>query len=54
MLPFPATGKRLSQAVDGSKLVVLKDAPHGIPWTHAEDVNRELLNFIKERVPVGA
>jgi non-heme chloroperoxidase len=54
VLPFPVTGKRLNQAVNGSKLVVLKDAPHGIPWTHADDVNRELLNFIEERVPVPA
>lgn len=54
VLPFPVTGKRLNQAVSGSKLVVLKDAPHGIPWTHADDINRELLNFITERVPVTA
>jgi non-heme chloroperoxidase len=47
VLPFPATGKRLGDAINGSKLVVLKDAPHGIPWTHADDINRELLNFLK-------
>ena len=45
-LPFPATGKRLHEAVEGSRLVVLSDAPHGIPWTHAEEVNRALLKFM--------
>ncbi|MFK3985196.1 alpha/beta fold hydrolase [Micromonospora sp. NPDC050397] len=54
VLPFPVTGKRMNQAIPSSKLVVLKNAPHGIPWTHAEDINRELLNFITERVPVTA
>jgi non-heme chloroperoxidase len=53
VLPFPVTGKRLSDEVSGSKLVVIKDGSHAIPWTHAEDINRELLSFIKEpaRVP---
>ena len=46
ILPFPATGKRLAEAVEGSRLVVLQNGPHGIPWTHAEDINRELLNFL--------
>ena len=54
VLPFPVTGQRMNAAVGGSRLVVLKDAPHGIPWTHADDINRELLNFIKEQVPVTA
>ncbi|GAC1393838.1 MAG: bromoperoxidase [Ktedonobacteraceae bacterium] len=47
ILPLPATGKRLHEAVQGSQLVVLKDGPHGIPWTHAEEVNRALLDFLK-------
>ena len=45
-LPFPATGKRLHEAVEGSRLVVLSDAPHGIPWTHADQVNSALLKFM--------
>jgi non-heme chloroperoxidase len=32
--------------VKDSKLVVIKDGPHGIAWTHTEEVNRELLNFL--------
>jgi non-heme chloroperoxidase len=30
----------------GSRLVVLSGGPHGIPWTHAEEVNRALLDFL--------
>ncbi len=47
ILPFPATGKRLPEALKGSRLVVLEGGPHGIPWTHAEEVNRALLDFLK-------
>jgi len=47
ILPFPVTGKRLHDSIKGSRLVVLEGGPHGIPWTHAEEVNREVLNFLK-------
>lgn len=46
ILPLSATGKRMSEFIIGSKLVVVKDAPHGLCWTHSEEINRELLNFI--------
>jgi non-heme chloroperoxidase len=48
ILPFPATGKRLHEAMAGSQLVVLPGGPHGIPWTHADDINRALLDFLGE------
>jgi non-heme chloroperoxidase len=47
ILPLPATGKRLHEAVKGSQLVVLSGGPHGIPWTHTEEVNHALLDFLK-------
>jgi len=47
ILPFLATGKRMHEAMKGSRLVVIKDGSHGIPWTHAEEINRELLDFLK-------
>jgi non-heme chloroperoxidase len=47
ILPFPVTGKRLHEGIKGSRLVVLAGGPHGIPWTHAEEINRELLAFLK-------
>ena len=46
ILPLPVTGKRLSEALKGSRLVVLEGGPHGIPWTHAEEINRALLDFL--------
>ena len=48
ILPFPATGQRLHEAIKGSRLVVLAGGPHGIPWTHAGEVNRALLDFLGE------
>ena len=47
ILPLAATGKRTHEAVKGSRLVVVKGGPHGLNWTHAEEVNRELLAFLK-------
>jgi non-heme chloroperoxidase len=45
ILPYPLTGKRLHQAIKRSSLVTLKGAPHGISWTHAQEVNKALLDF---------
>lgn len=49
ILPFAATGKRTHEAVKGSKLVVVKDAPHGLNWTHSEKVNSALLTFLNDQ-----
>ncbi|MBM2824668.1 MAG: chloroperoxidase/bromoperoxidase, non-heme-type [Dehalococcoidales bacterium] len=49
ILPLAATGKRTPEFVKGSRLVVIEGAPHGLNWTHAEEVNRELLTFLGER-----
>ncbi len=49
ILPLASTGKRMPEFVKGCRLSVIKDAPHGLNWTHAEEVNRELLTFLGER-----
>lgn len=46
ILPIAATGKRTQEAVKGSRLAVIKGGPHGLNWTHADEVNRELLTFL--------
>ena len=46
ILPLSATGKRTAELVKGSKLVVVEGGPHGLTWTHAEKVNRALLDFL--------
>jgi pimeloyl-ACP methyl ester carboxylesterase len=49
ILPLAATGKRVPEFIKGSRLVVIQGAPHGMNWTHAEEINRELLAFLGER-----
>ncbi|HEX3001127.1 MAG TPA: alpha/beta hydrolase, partial [Methanoregula sp.] len=47
IVPFTASGKRTHELVDGSRLVVVKDGPHGLNWTHAAELNHALLDFLK-------
>jgi non-heme chloroperoxidase len=54
VLPYPKTGQRLQPMLPGSQLVTLKGAPHGIPWTHADDVNRAMMEFIGVPAPAMA
>jgi non-heme chloroperoxidase len=49
ILPIAATGKRMPELIKGSQLVVVKGGPHGLNWTHAEEINRELLDFLGEK-----
>ena len=46
ILPLAATGTRTNELVTGSRLVVVEGGPHGLNWTHAEEVNRALLGFL--------
>lgn len=50
IVPFSASGKRMPEIIKGSRLVVIKGGPHGLNWTHAEEVNRELLDFLGQKV----
>jgi non-heme chloroperoxidase len=52
ILPLAATGTRTHQAIKGSELVVVEGAPHGMLWTHADQVNEALVGFLAGR-PVG-
>jgi non-heme chloroperoxidase len=46
ILPFEATAARLPALIADCKLVPVEGGPHNIGWTHAEEVNRALLEFI--------
>ena len=46
IVPLAASAKRTHEAIKGSQLVVLEGAPHGLNWTHAEQLNRALLEFL--------
>ena len=49
ILPISAAGLRTAKLVKGARLLVVKDGPHCITWTHAEEVNAELLSFLGEK-----
>ena len=48
ILPIGASGLRTAKLIAGARLLVVKDGPHCITWTHAEEVNRELVDFLGE------
>ena len=45
-VPFEGSGKRTHEAIAGSELVVVDDAPHGFNVSHAAAFNRALLDFL--------
>ena len=47
IVPLAAAGQRTAKLVKGAQLVVVKGGPHCITWTHADEVNTALLNFLK-------
>jgi non-heme chloroperoxidase len=49
ILPIAATGARTHEAIKGSQYVVLEGAPHGMLWTHADQVNKTLVDFCAGR-----
>jgi non-heme chloroperoxidase len=46
VLPFEITGKKLSSKLKNSQLVPIEGAPHGLLWTHAEEVNQAIARFL--------
>jgi non-heme chloroperoxidase len=49
ILPITVTGgPHLQAAIAGSLLVVIPGAPHGLLWTHADELNPALVNFLKD------
>jgi non-heme chloroperoxidase len=46
ILPFEATAKRLPALIADLKLVVVEGGPHNIAWTHPEEVNGALKDFL--------
>ena len=46
IVPFEISGRRSHELIADSSLVVVEGAPHGFNTTHAEQFNRELLDFL--------
>ncbi|RBO85182.1 hypothetical protein DFR74_11530 [Nocardia puris] len=46
ILPIDATGRAFHAALPTAEYVEIDGAPHGLLWTHAEEVNKPLLAFL--------
>ncbi len=46
IVPIAAAGRRTAKLVKGARLSVIKDGPHAVSWTHADEVNAELVSFL--------
>src|SRR2546428_2770457 len=46
ILPINASGARTAKLIKGARSLIIKGGPHCITWTHAEEVNSELVAFL--------
>ena len=46
IVPLGASGARTAKLIKGARLHVIHGGPHCVSWTHADEVNRELLSFL--------
>jgi non-heme chloroperoxidase len=46
ILPYEATGRRLPDLLHNTRSTIIAGGPHAIIWTHADEVNQALLQFI--------
>jgi non-heme chloroperoxidase len=46
VLPYEAISQRLSGLLENARSTVIAGGPHAIIWTHADEVNQALLDFI--------
>ncbi|RFU20072.1 alpha/beta fold hydrolase [Geodermatophilus marinus] len=53
ILPIDATARRFRQVLPDARYVEIDGAPHGLLWTHADDVNAALRSFLDLPAPVG-
>jgi len=48
ILPIDVTARRFHQSLPEADYVELEGAPHGLLWTHADEVNAALLTFVNK------
>jgi non-heme chloroperoxidase len=46
ILPADASSRRQAKLIKNVRFVELKGGPHGVLWTHAEQINSELVKFL--------
>jgi pimeloyl-ACP methyl ester carboxylesterase len=54
IVPADVSARPAHAAIDGSQLEILSGAPHGMTWTHADEVNGHLLAFLEARTHAAA
>jgi non-heme chloroperoxidase len=47
ILPIDATGRRLPDLVKDIRFIEVEGGPHNIGWTHPDEVNSALMDFLK-------
>jgi non-heme chloroperoxidase len=48
IVPFEVSGRRSHAALKSSALALVEGGPHGLNFTHAEEFNRALLDFVHD------
>jgi non-heme chloroperoxidase len=48
IVPIDTTARAAHKLIEGSRLIVYKGGPHGITDTHKEQLNQDLLSFLRE------
>jgi non-heme chloroperoxidase len=48
ILPIDATGRRLPALLKDIRLIEIEGGPHNIGWTHPEEVNEAVLDFLNQ------
>jgi non-heme chloroperoxidase len=53
VLPYEATSRRLPALLKNARFTIIAGGPHAIIWTHADEVNQALLDFIGHLSPAS-
>lgn len=48
ILPIDATGRRFARALPEARYVEIEGGPHALLWTHEQEVNEALLDFVAD------
>ncbi len=54
IVPIKAAALQSAKLVKGATLKVYPGFPHGMPTTHAEEINADLLAFLRRSAQVAA
>ena len=54
IVPFASAGQRTAALIPGARLVTIEGGPHCVSWTHADQINPELVSFLAAEKQAGA